>query len=94
MQQYELQQAGSMSTENGILIAFIAFADRCVKLRAERYLSSITNSLEKILKCNVEVRLGLIMDDKWISLVPPPESLVSQKVEKNWVLAKSEKDST
>ncbi|KAG0458578.1 hypothetical protein HPP92_023444 [Vanilla planifolia] len=72
----------SVTENEGILIAFIAFADRCVKLRAERYLSSITNSLEKILKCNVEVRLGLIMDDKWISLVPPPESLVSQKVEK------------
>ncbi|KAF7842836.1 protein STICHEL [Senna tora] len=41
----------------GVLVAYVAFGDRDVKLRAERFLSSITNSMEMVLRQNVEVRI-------------------------------------
>ncbi|RRT82532.1 hypothetical protein B296_00015263 [Ensete ventricosum] len=44
----------------GILIAFIGFEDSVTKSRAERFLSSITNSMETVLGYNVEVRLALL----------------------------------
>ena len=44
----------------GVLIAYIAFSDENVKNRAERFLSSITNSLEMVLRCNIEVRIILL----------------------------------
>ncbi|XP_070035463.1 protein STICHEL isoform X2 [Nicotiana tomentosiformis] len=43
-------------------VAHIAFRDSKVKIRAERFLSSITNSFENILRSNVEVRLVLLPD--------------------------------
>ncbi|XP_075094725.1 protein STICHEL isoform X2 [Nicotiana tabacum] len=43
-------------------VAHIAFRDSKVKMRAERFLSSITNSFENILRSNVEVRLVLLPD--------------------------------
>lgn len=46
----------------GILIAFIAFEDKNIKSRAERFLRSITNSMEIVLRQNVEVRLGLVTE--------------------------------
>ncbi|CAD6270263.1 unnamed protein product [Miscanthus lutarioriparius] len=42
----------------GHAIAFIAFEDCGIKSRAQRFLSSITNSIETVLKCNVEVKIG------------------------------------
>ncbi|PWZ44608.1 hypothetical protein Zm00014a_034900 [Zea mays] len=42
----------------GHATAFIAIEDRGIKSRAQRFLSSITNSLETVLKCNVEVKIG------------------------------------
>ncbi|KAK8970672.1 hypothetical protein KSP40_PGU006538 [Platanthera guangdongensis] len=70
-------------TENaGILIAFIAFADCSLKSRAERYVSSITNSLEIVLKKNVEIRMGIVPND-WRSLERPLDSLTSQPMEKS-----------
>ncbi|WVZ88957.1 hypothetical protein U9M48_035424 [Paspalum notatum var. saurae] len=42
----------------GHAIAFIAFEDCGIKSRAQRFLSSITNSIETVLKCNVEVKMG------------------------------------
>lgn len=41
----------------GVLIAYVAFADENIKSRAERFLSSITNSIETVLRCNIEVRI-------------------------------------
>lgn len=41
----------------GILIAYVAFTDENIKSRAERFLSSITNSIEMVLRCNIEVRI-------------------------------------
>ncbi|PKA54579.1 hypothetical protein AXF42_Ash000414 [Apostasia shenzhenica] len=52
----------SVTENEGILIAYIAFADNSIKLRAERYLSSITNSLEMVLRHNVEVRIIHVPD--------------------------------
>lgn len=43
---------------SGHAIAFIAFEDCGIKSRAQRFLSSITNSIETVLKCNVEVKIG------------------------------------
>ncbi|KAL5203854.1 hypothetical protein ABZP36_008725 [Zizania latifolia] len=40
--------------------AFIAFEDKNIKSRAERFMSSIRNSMETVLRCNVEVRIGLM----------------------------------
>ncbi|KAL0917685.1 hypothetical protein M5K25_012765 [Dendrobium thyrsiflorum] len=71
----------SITENEGALIAFIAFADNSIKLRAERYLSSITNSLELVLKQNVEVTMGLVPDN-WKSLEPPLDSLTIQHKEK------------
>ena len=44
----------------GTLIAYVAFEDADIKSRAERFLSSITNSMEMVLRCNVEVRIILL----------------------------------
>lgn len=46
----------------GILVAYVAFGDSNIKSRAERFLSSITNSIEIVLRCNVEVRIILLPD--------------------------------
>lgn len=46
----------------GILIAYVAFGDGDIKSRAERFLSSITNSIETVLRRNVEVRIILLPD--------------------------------
>lgn len=52
----------------GILVAYIAFVDKDIKSRAERFLSSITNSIEIVLRRNVEIR---------IILLPNCESIIS-----------------
>jgi len=44
----------------GVLIVYIAFVDEDVKCRAERFLISITNSIEMVLRRNVEVRIILL----------------------------------
>uniref|UniRef100_A0A0E0F453 Uncharacterized protein n=1 Tax=Oryza meridionalis TaxID=40149 RepID=A0A0E0F453_9ORYZ len=41
-------------------IAFIAFEGSDIKSRAQRFTSSIRNSMETVLRCNVEVRIGLM----------------------------------
>ncbi|XP_077249669.1 protein STICHEL-like [Tasmannia lanceolata] len=57
----------SISQGKGVLIAYIAFGAEDIKSRAERFLSSITNSLEVVLRYNVEVKLGLLPD--WEDLI-------------------------
>ncbi|KAL4184204.1 hypothetical protein AMTRI_Chr11g158840 [Amborella trichopoda] len=54
----------SITEADGFLIAFIAFEHHDHKTRAERFLSSITNSMEVILQCNVEIRIGIISNNK------------------------------
>lgn len=44
----------------GILVAYIAFGETDIKLRAERFLSSITNSIEMVLRRSVEVKIILL----------------------------------
>ncbi|OAY31856.1 protein STICHEL [Manihot esculenta] len=43
----------------GALVVYVAFGDEDIKSRAERFMSSITNSIEMVLRCNVEVRIIL-----------------------------------
>ncbi|KAI9122437.1 hypothetical protein K1719_006277 [Acacia pycnantha] len=47
----------SICEVDGFLVVYVAFGDRDIKIRAERFLSSITNSMEMVLRCNVEVRI-------------------------------------
>ena len=46
----------------GALAVYVAFEDEHVKARVERFLSSITNSIEMVLRRNVEVRIILATD--------------------------------
>ncbi|PAN28171.1 hypothetical protein PAHAL_5G136000 [Panicum hallii] len=46
----------------GTIVAFIAFEDNDIKFRAQRFVSSIRNSMETVLKCNVEVRICLMQE--------------------------------
>ncbi|KAK8525090.1 hypothetical protein V6N12_029935 [Hibiscus sabdariffa] len=73
----------SLAENEGGLTAYLAFADGDIKLRAERFLSSITNSIEIVMRRNVEVRI-LLLADVGVSLnhanpAEMPESL--QQVE-------------
>ncbi|KAL5704791.1 hypothetical protein ACHQM5_023167 [Ranunculus cassubicifolius] len=52
----------SISEIEGDLIALVAFENGDIKSRAERFLSSITNSIETVVRRNVEVRLGILPD--------------------------------
>ncbi|XP_028805019.1 protein STICHEL-like isoform X2 [Neltuma alba] len=52
----------SMCEVEGLLVAYVAFGDADIKLRAERFLSSITNSMEMVLRRNVEVRIIHLLD--------------------------------
>ncbi|KDP32437.1 hypothetical protein JCGZ_13362 [Jatropha curcas] len=52
----------SISELEGILVVYVAFGDEDIKARAERFMSSITNSIEMVLRCNVEVRIILVPD--------------------------------
>ncbi|XWS16631.1 hypothetical protein CRYUN_Cryun34aG0107300 [Craigia yunnanensis] len=69
----------SLSEDEGVLIAYLAFADRDIKSRSERFLSSITNSLEIVMSRNVEVRIILLTDSEvslnHANLAELPESL-------------------
>ncbi|KAF9685124.1 hypothetical protein SADUNF_Sadunf03G0021800 [Salix dunnii] len=46
----------------GALAVYVAFEDEHVKARVERFLSSITNSFEMVLRRNVEVKIILVTD--------------------------------
>ncbi|URE43227.1 DNA polymerase III subunits gamma and tau domain III [Musa troglodytarum] len=51
------------SGPTGTLVALIAFEDDKIKTRAERFLSSITNSFEIVFRRNVEVRMVLATEN-------------------------------
>ncbi|KAL8144132.1 hypothetical protein V2J09_017164 [Rumex salicifolius] len=66
----------SVSEIDGVLLTYIAFGDEKIKSRADRYLISITNSFETVLKRSVEVRIivlpdGLIPIDNKEAVMPP-----------------------
>ncbi|KAI3863454.1 hypothetical protein MKX03_005919 [Papaver bracteatum] len=52
----------SISKIKGLMIASIQFNDEDIKSRAEGFLSSITNSIEVVLRHNVEVKVGLLAE--------------------------------
>ncbi|KAL1564890.1 protein STICHEL-like [Salvia divinorum] len=63
----------SISETKGGFIAHVAFEDSDIKTRAKGFLSSITNSFETVLRCNVEVKLSLLddsLDHKPINDIP------------------------
>ncbi|KAK9054823.1 hypothetical protein SSX86_025902 [Deinandra increscens subsp. villosa] len=69
----------SLSEVKGILVAYIVFQDKDIKSRAERFISSITNSFETVLRRNIEVRIillsdGVPMPNKGEPIVPKNES--------------------
>ncbi|KAG5039180.1 hypothetical protein JHK82_019997 [Glycine max] len=47
----------SVCEVEGVLVAYVAFGDADIKVRVERFLRSITNSMEMVLRRNVEVRI-------------------------------------
>ncbi|CAN0899435.1 Protein STICHEL [Linum grandiflorum] len=52
----------SIAELEGVLVVYIAFFNEEIKARAERFMSSITNSIEMVLRRNVEVKLILVSD--------------------------------
>ncbi|KAL8208857.1 hypothetical protein R6Q57_008269 [Mikania cordata] len=76
----------SVSEDKGVLIAYIVFRDKDIKSRAERFVSSITNSFEIVLCRNIEVRIILLTDDetnkpKQINGEPTADGLTQKKTE-------------
>ncbi|GJN35377.1 hypothetical protein PR202_gb24146 [Eleusine coracana subsp. coracana] len=59
---YDHGKLASVKECEGTIVAFIAFEDNNIKFRAQRFLSSIRNSMETVLKCIVEVRIGLMQE--------------------------------
>ncbi|CDY15837.1 BnaC02g34560D [Brassica napus] len=59
----------SISEVEGILVSYIAFGETEIKTRAERFLSSITNSMEMVLRRSVEVRI-LLLPETELLVVP------------------------
>ncbi|RWW19869.1 hypothetical protein GW17_00016048 [Ensete ventricosum] len=72
----------SITENEGTLIAFIGFKDSIIKSRAQRFLSSITNSMELVLRQNVDVTLGVVPEIHTEGLQSMP-SLVSNQMEKD-----------
>ncbi|KAK9167832.1 hypothetical protein Scep_003023 [Stephania cephalantha] len=60
----------SISEIDGVLIALIAFENDEIKSRAERFLSSITNSMETVMRRNVEVRIRLMPEASTVRIKP------------------------
>ncbi|GAA0139002.1 DNA-directed DNA polymerase [Lithospermum erythrorhizon] len=50
----------SISQAEGVFVAYIAFNDNEIKTRVERFLSSITNAFEYVLRSNVEVNIVML----------------------------------
>lgn len=76
----------SISEVEGAFVAYIAFGNRDIKIRAERFLSSITNSFEIVLRHNIEVRIILLPDGE-ISInserqIALPDPMVQKQMHK------------
>lgn len=76
------------------LIASIVFEDVNARSRAGRYLSSITNSIEKVLQRNVEVRIGLVSEDHKARLQSMPDSPSSNRMETDGLAAETKRNSS
>ncbi|CDY17592.1 BnaA06g34110D [Brassica napus] len=63
----------SISEVEGILVAYLAFGETDIKSRAERFLSSITNSMEMVLRRSVEVRIILLPETELLVVPRKPE---------------------
>ncbi|RCV27625.1 hypothetical protein SETIT_5G339200v2 [Setaria italica] len=59
---YDHGKLASVKECEGTIITFVAFEDNDIKFRAQRFVSSIRNSMETVLKCNVEVRICLMQE--------------------------------
>ncbi|KAK2993648.1 hypothetical protein RJ640_019288 [Escallonia rubra] len=74
----------SISEVAGVFVAYIAFGDREIKNRAERFLSSITNSFETVLRSNIEIRIILLPEvETYINSSNPvvlPDSLDQKQI--------------
>ncbi|KAI7726537.1 hypothetical protein M8C21_023229, partial [Ambrosia artemisiifolia] len=53
----------SISEDKDTVVAYIVFRDKDIKSRVERFLSSITNSFEIVLRRNIEVKIILLSED-------------------------------
>ncbi|WOL02395.1 protein STICHEL-like [Canna indica] len=82
----------SITDNEATLVVFIAFEDDKIKTRAERFLSSITNSFEIVLSQNVEVRMGLIPKNSSEGLKPFSESPMDNLLGKEAISGASNKD--
>ncbi|XP_023637911.1 protein STICHEL isoform X2 [Capsella rubella] len=74
----------SISEVEGILVAYIAFGEPDIKLRAERFLSSITNSIEMVLRRSVEVRIILLPETEL--LIAPHQTRKPEMTNKSGLL--------
>ncbi|KAG9146569.1 hypothetical protein Leryth_022826 [Lithospermum erythrorhizon] len=57
----------SISQVKGVFVAYITFNDSDIKTRVERFLSSITNAFEYVLRSNVEVNI-VMLPNGWTSV--------------------------
>ncbi|XP_057529618.1 protein STICHEL [Amaranthus tricolor] len=74
----------SIAEAEGVVIVYIAFRDKVVKSRAERFLISITNAIEMVLERSVEVRMILLPDSGGADTVRSP-NMAGQKQNKSSV---------
>ncbi|PKA65029.1 hypothetical protein AXF42_Ash019041 [Apostasia shenzhenica] len=79
----------SITEVEGVLIVYIAFGNVREKARAERFLNSITNSIEVVLRQNVEVRIGIVPESYLKALNSLPESPI-EKMELATIYSSSE----
>ncbi|OMO65458.1 hypothetical protein COLO4_31209 [Corchorus olitorius] len=77
--------------EGGVLIAYLAFENGDIKSRAERFLSSITNSIEIVMRRNVEVRIILLTDGE-ISLIRGHPTEMAESLQQTETAAEIEKE--
>lgn len=74
----------------GAFVAYVAFGNIDIKLRAERFLSSITNSFEIVLQRNIEVRIVLLTDGdasmNSANQILLPDSLMPKQIDTSEVI--------
>ncbi|KAF7801263.1 protein STICHEL [Senna tora] len=70
----------SICEVDGLLVAYVIFEDGDIKHRAERFLSSITNSMEMVLRRNVEVRIIHLADGEGVGRINSPGSKQAESI--------------
>ncbi|EEF42984.1 replication factor C / DNA polymerase III gamma-tau subunit, putative [Ricinus communis] len=82
----------SLSEVEGALVVYVAFGDEDIKARAERFMSSITNSIEMVLRCNVEVRIIFVPDgEDSMNCVNQSELQIQKQVEATMAIEQEKK---